>query len=174
MTEEILQEICPCRASAPDKLAFAQCCGPYLSREKKPPTAEALMRSRYSAFARADIDYLFETLSLDQRTDFNREATAEWATKSQWHGLDIIETEQGGEADGVGKVTFTAHFSRDGKALTHKEKSLFRRNPEGVWEFAAELTIKGEPVVLGVQPGRNDPCPCGSGKKYKKCCGKAA
>ncbi len=169
------QEICPCRASADQKLTFAECCGPYLSRAQKPATAEALMRSRYSAFAKADIDYLYETLSLDQRTDFNREATAEWSTKCQWHGLDIIETEQGLEGDAVGKVTFAAHFSRDGKPLTHKEKSLFRREPEsGVWQFAAELTLKGEPVVLGVQPGRNDPCPCGSGKKYKKCCGQAA
>ncbi len=150
-------------------------CGPYLAHEKKPPTAEALMRSRYSAFAKADIDYLYETLSPDQRADFNREATAEWATKCQWHGLDIVETEQGLEGDSVGKVTFTAHFSRDGKPLTHKEKSLFRRDPaDGEWEFAAELPLKGEPVVLGAQPGRNDPCPCGSGKKYKKCCGQAA
>ena len=169
------QEICPCRASAQEKRDFAACCGPYLAHEKLPPTAEELMRSRYSAFATADIDYLYETLSADQRTDFNRVATTEWAQKSQWLGLDILETEKGLENDATGTVTFTAHFSRDGKTLTHKEKSLFSRDPkDGRWQFADELSIKGEPVVRGPQPGRNDPCPCGSGKKYKKCCGQAA
>jgi uncharacterized protein YecA (UPF0149 family) len=55
---------------------------------------------------------------------------------------------------------------------THEEKSLFARNPkDGSWRFAGERTIKSEPVALGPQPGRNDPCPCGSGKKYKKCRG---
>jgi SEC-C motif-containing protein len=166
------EDICPCRAMAQEKLSFAECCGPYLARAKNPPTAEALMRSRYSAFVKADIDYLYETLAPDQRTDFNREATSEWATKSLWRGLDIVETEQGLEGDANGKVTFVAHFSRDGKPLTHKEKSLFRRDPkDGAWRFAEELSLKSETVVRGPQPGRNDPCPCGSGKKYKKCCG---
>jgi len=169
------EETCPCRATAPEKRPFSECCGPYLAHEKNPPTAEALMRSRYSAFVKGDIDYLYETLAPDQRSDFNRVATSEWSHKSDWRGLDIIETEQGLEGDSVGKVTFVAHFTRDGKPLAHKEKSLFRRDPaKGVWFFAEELSLKGAPVVLGPQPGRNDPCPCGSGKKYKKCCGQAA
>ena len=169
------QETCPCRALAPEKRLFSECCGPYLAHEKNPPTAEALMRSRYSAFTKGDIDYLYETLSPDQRSDFNRAATSDWANKSEWRGLDIVETEQGLEGDSVGKVTFVAHFTRDGKPLTHKEKSLFRRDSaKGVWFFAEELSLKGAPVVLGPQPGRNDPCPCGSGKKFKKCCGQAA
>jgi len=169
------QETCPCRAMSPEKRLFSECCGPYLAHEKNPPTAEALMRSRYSAFTKGDIDYLYETLSPDQRSDFNRTATSDWANKSQWRGLEIVETEQGLEGDSVGKVTFVAHFTRDGKPLTHKEKSLFRRDPaKGVWFFAEELSLKSAPVVLGPQPGRNDPCPCGSGKKFKKCCGQAA
>ncbi len=133
------------------------------------------MRSRYSAFVKGDVDYLFDTLSPDQRKDFDREATGEWARKSQWLGLDIVETVEGLEGDATGTVTFAAHFNRDGKKLTHKEKSLFARDSkDGRWQFAQELTLKSAPVVLGAQPGRNDPCPCGSGKKYKKCCGQAA
>ncbi|WP_294535141.1 YchJ family protein [uncultured Rhodoblastus sp.] len=166
------QEICPCRATAPEKLEFAACCGPYLARAKLPTTAEALMRARYSAFAKGDVDYLHETLSLDQRSDFNRKATTEWARQSEWLGLEIVETEKGLEEDETGTVTFVAHYTHDGKKLTHKEKSLFARDSKSRrWQFAGELTIKSEPVVLGPQPGRNDPCPCGSGKKYKKCCG---
>lgn len=174
MTQDTCQDICPCRANAQDKLSFAECCGPYLAREKTPPTAEALMRSRYSAFTRADVDYLYDTLADDQRTDFDRAATNDWATKSEWLGLDILATEEGQEGDSTGAVTFVAHFNRDGKKLTHKERSLFRRDAQGRWRFAQELPMKGETVVRGPQPGRNDPCPCGSGKKYKKCCGAAA
>jgi SEC-C motif-containing protein len=168
------EDICPCRATAPEKHAFADCCGPFLSRAKTPPTAEALMRSRYSAFAKGDIDYLYETLTPEQRGDFDRPATSDWATKSEWRGLDILATEQGLEGDPVGSVSFVAHFIRDGKPLTHREKSLFRRDAEGRWMFAQEQSLKGETIVRGPQPGRNDPCPCGSGKKYKKCCGQAA
>jgi SEC-C motif domain protein len=169
------QDICPCRIAAEEKREFTDCCGPYLAREKNPPTAEDLMRSRYSAYAKADIDYLFDTLAPEQRKDFNRDATSEWAKKSEWLGLDVIEIEQGLEDAFTGTVTFVAHYGRDGKKLTHKEKSLFRRDPsDGRWLFANELALKAAPITRGPQPGRNDPCPCGSGKKYKKCCGQAA
>jgi SEC-C motif domain protein len=175
MTDTTFADICPCRALAAEKLSYPECCGPYLARAKKPPTAEALMRSRYSAFARGDIDYLQDTLASDQRGDFSRASTEDWSKKSDWRGLEILATEQGQEGDSTGTVTFTAHFIRDGKPLAHKEKSLFRRDEaDGGWRFAQELSLKGETIVRGPQPGRNDPCPCGSGKKFKKCCGAAA
>ena len=132
------------------------------------------MRARYSAFVKGDVDFLYETLAEEQRGDFDRAATGDWATKSAWLGLDIVATEAGGEGDPTGEVSFVAHFNRDGKKLTHRERSLFRRDAEGRWRFAQELPMKGGTVVRGPQPGRNDPCPCGSGKKYKKCCGAAA
>ncbi|MBB4199602.1 hypothetical protein CCR94_14885 [Rhodoblastus sphagnicola] len=166
------QDICPCRVREDDKREFAACCGPYLARTTAPPTAEALMRSRYSAFVKADIDYLDETLTAEQRKTFDRESTTNWAN-SEWLGIDIHECENGLEADEMGTVTFTAHFIHKGKPLPHKEKSLFKREG-GAWRFAGEISIKNAPVVLGHQAGRNDPCPCGSGKKFKKCCGAAA
>ena len=154
------QEICPCRALAQDKLEFAACCGPYLAREKRPLTAEALMRSRYSAFAKGDIDYLQDTLSPDQRKDFDREETARWARKSDWLGLDILETDKGLEEDQSGTVIFTAHFSHDGKKLTHKEKSLFSRDPnDGSWQFAGELTIKRSLWCSARNPAATTPAP---------------
>lgn len=173
MTEIQPDSLCPCRSAA-DPKNFGACCGDFLSRAKNPPTAEALMRSRYSAFVAGDVDYLYETLAEDQRKDFDRAATRDWAEKSEWLGLDIVSTEQGGENDPTGIVSFVAHFARDGKKIDHRERSSFRRDGEGRWRFAQELPMKGETVVRGAQPGRNDPCPCGSGKKYKKCCGAAA
>lgn len=175
MTQETSPSTCPCRAREDEKPGFAECCGPYLAREAKAPTAEALMRSRYSAYVKGDIDYLHDTLAPDQRKDFSAESSEDWAKKSEWLGLDIVETEEGGENDATGTVQFVAHFKRDGKILTHKEKSLFTHDAkDGVWYYAAQLVLKSTPLVLGKQTGRNDPCPCGSGKKYKKCCGAAA
>jgi len=169
------QDICPCRVREDDKREFAACCGPYLARTAAPPTAEALMRSRYSAFVKADIDYLEETLCAEQRKTFDREPTENWAKGSEWQGIDIQATEAGLESDEEGTVTFTAHFIHKGKPLPHKEKSKFiREGDDRRWYFAGEISIKNAPVVLGERAGRNDPCPCGSGKKFKKCCGAAA
>ncbi|MGN1324764.1 MAG: SEC-C metal-binding domain-containing protein, partial [Candidatus Spyradenecus sp.] len=54
----------------------------------------------------------------------------------------------------------------------HHERSLFKR-VDGQWKFIDGELVKPKPIVNEQpRPGRNDPCPCGSGKKYKKCCGK--
>jgi SEC-C motif-containing protein len=161
---------CPCRAIDADKRDYADCCQPYLEGGAAPPTAEALMRSRYTAFARGDIDYLEGTLAPDARDDFDRKAIAHWANQSQWLGLDIISCEEGLTTDQTGYVEFVAHFSLDGERHAHRERSLFRKTG-GRWYFQEEANRKSQPIVKGAQPGRNDPCPCGSGKKYKKCCG---
>jgi SEC-C motif-containing protein len=162
---------CPCRRREAKPLAFGACCGPILAGAPA-PSAEALMRSRYSAFASADGDYLLASLAPESRGDFDRKSALHWATSSQWTGLDILATEAGLVGDETGVVEFVAHFTMEGETKAHRERSSFRKNPEtGGWWFVDEVKTKKEPVVLGKQPGRNDPCPCGSGKKYKKCCG---
>ncbi|MEK4033504.1 YchJ family protein [Methylocystis sp. IM3] len=165
--------LCPCRVIDAEKRDYADCCKPYLEEGKTPPTAEALMRSRYTAFARGDIDYLEETLAPGTREDFDRKAITHWARQSQWLGLDVISTENGLETDDEGHVEFIAHFSLEGENYAHRERSLFCKT-DGRWYFQEEANRKSQPIVKGAQPGRNDPCPCGSGKKYKKCCGAAA
>ena len=100
---------------------------------------------------------------------------AHWSSQSQWQGLDIISAEQGQAGDKQGFVEFVAHFVMDGETRAHRERSLFRFDEaDGRWYFVEEANRKPAPIVKGDQPGRNDPCPCGSGKKYKKCCGAAA
>jgi len=160
-------ETCPCQSGK----AFADCCGPYLSGEKAAPTPEALMRSRYSAFATGNIDYLEESLLPGTRGDFDREAAAEWARSSEWTGLHIRSTTGGGEGDTKGDVEFVALFRQNGQDRVHHETGSFEKQ-DGRWYY-----VDG---VSGTRPrrvekvGRNEPCPCGSGKKYKKCCGVAA
>lgn len=165
--------ICPCRVTDSERRDYADCCKPYLEEGKAAPTAEALMRSRYTAFVHGDVDYLENTLAPGTREDFDRKAIGHWAKQSQWLGLDILSTEGGGEGDEAGFVEFIAHFNFEGERRAHRERSLFRKVDDR-WYFQEEANRKSQPIVKGAQPGRNDPCPCGSGKKYKKCCGAAA
>jgi SEC-C motif-containing protein len=167
--------ICPCRKSASTQLSYAECCQPYVEGKAKAPTAEALMRSRYTAFAVGNIDYLFQTVAPEQRHDMDRGSLEAWSKESQWNGLDINETEAGQPGDKAGIVEFTAHFTRAGSRETHYERSSFRfDDKDQCWYFVDGVKPKGKTVVKGAQVGRNDPCTCGSGKKFKKCCGTAA
>lgn len=166
------ESICPCRQTSTEKIVFEDCCAPILDGTKPAPTAEALMRSRYTAFAVGNIDYLHDSLAPESRHDFDRKAIAHWAKQSQWLGLDILSTEDGRAGASTGYVEFVAHFVNDSQRLAHRERSLFRYDAaDSRWYFLEEANRKNAPVVKGAQPGRNDPCACGSGKKYKKCCG---
>lgn len=167
--------ICPCRVTDAHPLAYSACCAPYIEGGKPAPTAEALMRSRYTAFALGKIEHLVDTLAPETRHDFDRKAITNWSKHSQWLGLDILSTEQGAPGDETGYVEFVAHFVNDDEEYAHRERSLFRFDAQDErWYFLEEANRRNAPIVKGAQPGRNDPCPCGSGKKYKKCCGVAA
>ena len=167
--------ICPCRQTASTQLSYAECCQPYVEGRAQAPSAEALMRSRYSAFAVGAIDYLIETVAPEARSDMDRGSLEVWSRQSQWHGLDIVDTVEGQPGDAGGFVEFIAHFTRNGTREAHHERSIFRFDTKASrWYFVDGGTPKGKTVVKGVQAGRNDPCPCGSGKKFKKCHGAAA
>ena len=158
---------CPCGTGMPR----AACCGPFLDGSALPPTAEALMRSRYCAFVEGSVDYLRDTLHPDSRADFDAAATAEWSKKSEWLGLEIVGTAAGGEGDEQGQVEFVASYRAGGQRVDHRELSTFAK-VDGRWYFVDGQTPKPRTFVREEpKAGRNDPCPCGSGKKLKKCCG---
>jgi SEC-C motif-containing protein len=166
---------CPCRKTATDPRPYATCCQPYVEGREAAPTAEALMRSRYTAFAVGAMDYLARTIAPESRHDLDMAALERWAKESEWNGLDIVDTVEGQPGDSLGIVEFIAHFRRDGADEVHHERSSFRRDgKDGCWYFVDGSKPKGKPVVKADKVGRNDPCPCGSGKKYKKCHGAAA
>jgi SEC-C motif-containing protein len=134
------------------------------------PTAEATMRSRYSAHVLGNAEYLAATLSNEQRTDYDREEAEKSFADTKWLGLEIRKTNRGGEADETGEVEFVARYRNGGQQTAHHELSFFTRE-DGRWVFAGcEMNPKA-PTVRVEKVGRNAPCPCGSGKKYKKCCG---
>ena len=157
---------CPC-GSGNDYVA---CCEPIITGKKPAETAEQLMRARYAAHVKVDVDFLFESTHPEYRKDYDHEGTKVWAENSEWHGLEIVETAQGGPDDEEGEVTFIARF-RDKEGLrSHHERGEFKRK-KGRWLFTEGTMIKPKPATAN-KVGRNDPCSCGSGQKYKKCCGK--
>lgn len=149
---------CPCGRPQP----FERCCGPYLRGEAFPETAEALMRSRYTAYARREVDYLLDTHA--PRDEGRRAAIVAWAERAEFVGLEVVGTEAGLAEDQTGVVEFIARTREAGTEQLHRERSRFLKQ-DGRW-FFIDGAAPARPRV-----GRNDPCPCGSGKKYKKCCG---
>lgn len=159
---------CPCTSGK----SFDDCCGPILSGAKKAPTAEALMRSRYTAFATQAIDWIVDSQVPEGRPFTDRRATEEWSKRSTWKGMQVIETQQGGPEDEEGLVEFKAFYELGGEDITHHEIAHFRKE-DGNWYFVDGLEVKPRPFKrLQAKVGPNEPCPCGSGKKHKKCCGK--
>ena len=135
----------------------------YLSGQKKPETAEKLMRSRYTAFDRGNIDYLIATRHPDRRKLNNYRQLTKSFNNTQWLGLTIIDTQKGKKNDATGYVEFEAIYWVNEPGQLH-ERSKFVKI-DGQWFY-----VDGE-ILPGTIPKRNEPCWCGSGKKYKQCHG---
>ena len=157
--------VCPCGSGQ----NLDACCGP-LHGGAPARTAEALMRSRYSAFVLGDIGYLADTLSQEQRAAFDEIEAEKTAKDSKWQGLEIRAVTGGGEGDDHGTVEFVARFRLNNQPRLHHELAEFTRE-DGRWICSGGTMDPKAPPRRVVKAGRNDPCPCGSGKKYKKCCG---
>lgn len=110
------------------------------------PTAEALMRSRYTAYVVGNVDYLVATAEGPQ----DRAGIAARAKATVWRGLEIVDAQQN-------VVEFIARGATNGVPFEQRERSRFAKR-DGRWIY-----------VDAVEPGRNEPCWCGSGVKYKKC-----
>jgi len=151
-------------------IAFSQCCEPALTGTQPAATAEGLMRARYSAYVAVNTGFIFETTHPDNRKDFDRKGTKEWAESAEWEGLEIIDVQQGGKEDTIGDVEFVARYRVKGTLREHHELAHFRKE-NGRWFFMDGSMVKPKPIIAE-KIGRNYPCPCGSGAKYKKCCGK--
>ncbi len=157
---------CPCGLEQ----TYEKCCAPFINGKALPPTAEALMRSRYSAFVKGAVDYIVESHHPDTRSEVNPEEIKSWSQHSKWLGLEIREKDKGAAADSTGQIEFVCRYEVDGQGLEHHELSDFKKE-DGRWYFVDGKIIRGQFKRQGPKIGRNDPCPCNSGKKFKKCCG---
>ncbi|MFT4929378.1 MAG: SEC-C motif-containing protein [Phenylobacterium sp.] len=163
--------LCPCCSGQP----YVACCEPLISAKQTAPTPEALMRSRYSAYTQHAIDYIVQTYAHDTRAQSSAEDIAQWAKSVTFVRLDVIatsklESESGLKPqDNTGAqafVEFSAHYLQDNKHHQLHEKSRFVVEQQQ-WRYI-DGTLIPEPVA---DIGRNDSCPCMSGKKFKKCHG---
>lgn len=160
--------LCPCDK----KLPYAECCEPVIRGKKAAATAADLMRARYSAFVKQEIDFILGSVMPARKADLDRKETEEWSKNTDWAGLEILRTEKGEAGDETGVVEFQAKFNVDGELKAHHEIATFEK-VQGHWLFddgrpPGVVTFRHE----GPRVGRNDPCHCGSGKKFKKCHGK--
>jgi SEC-C motif-containing protein len=158
---------CPCGTDR----SLEECCGPIIGGEPA-LTAEALMRARYTAFVTKQIgDFLRDTLAPEKQGEFNLREVEKSARDAGGLGFVVRAVNEGGVEDQVGTVEYVARFRMRGKVQVHHELATFQRGEDGHWLYAnGEVNPKGTPLQVS-KVGRNDPCSCGSGLKYKKCCG---
>ncbi len=159
---------CVCGAASP----YAACCEPY-HKGAKVPTAEALVRARYSAFALQNYDFIVQTTHPMDRDEFDSSSIAQNMSNIIWHSLNITNCGQEIGSDGkqiFDTVTFTAAYEQAGKLYSLSEVSYFQRLDDTLYYFES-ISHRPESYKRTLpKVGRNDPCPCGSGKKHKKCC----
>ncbi len=148
-----MSHTCPCGSG----IALDDCCGKW-HQGQPAPSAERLMRSRYSAYTLGLIDYLVATTLPAQQAALDRDSMRAWSLGSTWLGLEVEGSEL---IDTHAFVTFTARWHDSDGEHRHRERSAFVQQA-GRWYFI-------DPTVP-LKAGRNDPCPCGSEQKFKKCC----
>lgn len=157
---------CPCKSGA----EYQSCCYPVIEQQSA-QTPEQLMRSRFTAFATNNSDYLQASWHAD-----NRPQQLSLDDTTQWKHLEILDTKPNSQdilkntqpSINEGWVTFRAIFFEpnieSGQWQALEETSRFLRE-ENKW-----LYHSGMHEISILKPQRNDTCPCGSGKKFKKCC----
>jgi len=157
-----------------DPSALEAYCLPFIENKMRPETAADLMAARYVAYTKAEVDYLLATHDPKTRSQADRKSIESWAKGATWHGLEIVSTERGEPDDSEGLVEFIARYEIDGSNHEHHEKAEFRKI-DGQWFFVDGKVVTKQPVRHETPKiGRNERCSCGSGKKYKKCCGSIA
>ena len=171
--------ICPCQINpvsdaigAP--LLYQDCCQPYhdglLNKEAdgiKAETAKRLMRTRYSAFVLVKPNYIVKTTIPAQQNLLDIKAIENWAKETDWAGLEIVtHTPKLGKRHA--QVEFKAYFKTNENLQAHHELSAFvkvtdKNSNNARWYFL-------DPTV-SMSVSQKQPCICGSGEKFKRCCG---
>jgi SEC-C motif-containing protein len=124
------ENICPCGTTKP----YSECCQRFISKLELPQSAEELMRSRYRAYAKKEIDYIVETTHPDKREKNLKEILSSSLEDVAYTKLEVISTTAGSSSDKVGKVLFKAHYASHQKEFTHTELSRFKRYKK-IWYY---------------------------------------
>jgi SEC-C motif domain protein len=150
------KNLCPCCSGR----SFNLCCQPFLSRKLMPETPEQLMRSRYTAYTLADIPYIEKTQSGKAAENFNADEAKQWTEQVKWCGLSVLNSN-------LNEVEYVARYMIGNQLYLLQERSQFEKIGEQ-WFYISGALIPHQPITLK----SNQPCPCGSKKKFSQCCGK--
>jgi len=145
--------VCPCSSGK----NFEDCCQPLLFGLKHATSAQELMRSRYSAYTTSNGKYLVDTTAKENRFEGDAALIVDHAKSITWIKLEILHADEK-------EVEFRAYYqnNEDKRYHVHHEISTFIFENDKVYYHSGKL--------LEDKIARNEPCPCDSGKKYKKCC----
>lgn len=161
---------CPCGSGK----SYEECCAPYHREERWPEDPLTMLRTRYCAYAVGAWDYLERTAWQEEGEEaITASMLEERASGLDWRRLAILGSGRD-EEEGCEYVDYVADYIVDGVAREVAEHAYFKP-VEGRLYYTGGIPLAREPIRRETpKVGRNDPCPCGSGKKYKKCCGKNA
>jgi len=148
------QQKCPCQSGK----AFSHCCGKFILNEQNPDNPESLMRSRYSAYVLKKEDYLLKTWHSSKRPAFLELEN----DKTQWKKLVVIHSSES-EVHFVAFFKSTTNDSENIYSLYEESKFIKENNN---WFYLSGKELKTTTL------SKNMLCPCRSGKKFKRCCGK--
>lgn len=161
MATTLEPEICLCGTG----LNYSDCCARYHNGEQ-PATAEQLMRARFCAYAKRNANYLLSSWASEKRPakiDFSKET-------AEWQRLQIIQCKKGRDKDNKGLVEFKAFYSQEGEEHFMHEISRFVKQNQR-WHYLDGVIKAAGKAEASQNSGRNALCSCGSGKKFKRCCG---
>lgn len=132
-----------------------------------PKTARQLLEARYQAFVDGNIDFILESHHPETKGQIDRDSIEAWSKESKWKGLKIEDEKI---EDDKTFITFAVKYEKNFETTTHREYAEFRKH-EGRWNYFDSQFPKSTVNKRETEKtGRNEPCPCGSGKKFKKCC----
>lgn len=155
--------VCPCGSQK----SYFFCCEPLITGKQSPETPEALMRTRYTAYTMANMDYIKQTMRGNALTGFQEEDAKRWAKRVHWIKLNVLQS--GIENASMGYVEFEACFVESTRLKSIHEKSEFICE-EGRWYYTGGTHLPTEHTEQMI--ARHTPCPCGSFRKFKNCHGK--
>ncbi len=162
---------CPCDS----KNTFEQCCNLLINQKAQANSPEQLMRSRYSAYATNEAEYIYQTYAKSSQTEQSLNDIKEWASQTTWLKLVIhsVSNFSSGEQDKKSNhinyptVCFSAYYQHQGHYFQMKETSRFTVE-NNQWRYLDGEVSESEELIT---PKRNEFCFCQSKNKFKRCCG---
>ncbi len=148
-------EMCPCESGN----SFEECCGPVIDGTVVPETAEKLLRSRFTAHVKTDVNYILQTTHESKREQHDEKSIRRWTKNTEWSKLEIIDTEDGGPDDDKGTVEFKAEYREKGEKRHHHEIATFMKTDEKWYFHDAEFPPPETSRAPGTEGGKERTLP---------------